>query len=221
MSAAVRAVVFDLDGTLVNSLPLVLQAYAHALAPFRPELTEAEIYALLGGPPERFFAELLGEPAQAAEALARLEKFGLENWQLIEPFAGMAELIEALRERCALGLWTGRDRESTEWLLRDHGLAGKVRTYVCGDDLATHKPDPAGLREVLRRLDATPEEALFAGDADVDVLAGAAIGVRTILIEHDRVVEESVKMKAWRVVKTPAEAYAIIRDTVLDSICEK
>lgn len=214
MSEGVRAVVFDLDGTLVDSMPLVLRAYAHALAPFRPDLSDEAVLALLGGPPDRFFAELLGDPAHAAQALRRLEEFGAANWGLIEPFAGMAETIEALRERCALALWTGRDRESTEWLLREHGLASAVRACVCGDDLASHKPDPAGLREALRQLGVGAAEAIFVGDADVDVLAGAEAGVRTVLIEHGRAISPEVRAKAWRIVGTPTEAYRLLHRVV-------
>ena len=58
----------------------------------------------------------------------------------------------------------------------------------------------------------TREQALFVGDADVDVLAGAACGVRTLLICHDREIDPAVRAKAWRAVVTPAEAYALVRD---------
>ncbi|HWA86319.1 MAG TPA: HAD-IA family hydrolase [Opitutus sp.] len=212
MSGSVRAVVFDLDGTLVDSMPLVLRAYAHALQPFYPNLTDEEITARLGGPPERMFAEMLVEPECAETALRRLKECSLANWKLIRPFTGMAALLADLRAAgCASAIWTGRERESAEWLLREHGIAPQVQTFVCGDDLATHKPDPAGLAEVLHRLDVPVGETLFVGDADVDVLAGAAIGVRTLLIHHGRPLDATVRAKAWRVAVSPSEAYAIVR----------
>lgn len=212
MSGVVRAVVFDLDGTLIDSMPLVLRAYGHALKPFFPEITDEEITARLGGPPERMFAAMLQEPARAAAALQRLKDCSREHWQLIQPYAGMTALLADLRAAgWAVAIWTGRERESTEWLLRKHDIAGHVRTFVCGDDLTSHKPDPAGLAEVLRRLGVTAEEALFVGDADVDVLAGAAIGVRTILIHNGRPLDAGVRAKAWRAADSPAAAYAIVR----------
>jgi phosphoglycolate phosphatase-like HAD superfamily hydrolase len=64
---------------------------------------------------------------------------------------------------------------------------------------------------VLDRLGAQPHEVFFAGDADVDVLAGHAIGVRTVLIRHGRPVAGDVLQRAWRVVDTPAEAYTLLR----------
>ncbi|MBP9913492.1 MAG: HAD hydrolase-like protein, partial [Opitutaceae bacterium] len=216
---AIRAVVFDLDGTLVDSMPLVLRAFAHALEPFRAPLAPMELFARLGGPPDRTFLDLLGNEPQAKEALQRLISFSKTHWQLIQPFAGMDRLLAELQHaEFSLGLWTGRERESTEWILREQQIAARLRTVVCGDDLPTHKPHPGGLAEILRRFAVAREATLFVGDGDVDVLAGAALGVRTLLIRHGRAVGAEVLAKAWRVVETPDEAYAVVRATVQASV---
>ena len=73
---------------------------------------------------------------------------------------------------------------------------------------------PEGLVTILSRLGLNPGEALYAGDADADVLGGAEAGVRTILIRHGREVELAVRDKAWRHVDAPAEAYALIAEVV-------
>jgi len=211
MSAAVRAVVFDLDGTLLDSMTLVLRVYGEVLAPYRPGLTDESLLAMLGGPPDRLFEKLIGDPVRTKAALARLDALAGEKWPSIEAFPRMAETIDFLAERCAGGLWTGRERASTEQLLRRHGLSGRVQACVCGDDLASHKPDPEGLREVLRQLGVGADEAIFVGDADVDVRAGAAAGVRTILIHQGRTVAAEVRERAWRIVGTATEAYTLLR----------
>ena len=206
-----RAVIFDLDGTLVDSMPLVLKAFAHALKPAHGDISEEKILAHLGGPPERTFADMLSTAAQITEAMQRLRDYSVENWRLIRPFDGMHGLLDDLRAaRHGVGLWTGRERESTEWILAEHNIHVRLDACVCGDDLPTHKPHPGGLEEALRRLSVERDEALFVGDADVDVLAGSAADVRTILITHDRAVSEAVKSKAWKTVTTPAEAYAVV-----------
>lgn len=209
--AGIRAAIFDLDGTLIDSMPLVLRAFAHALAPFRPDLDENGIFLRLGGPPERTLLELTGDETKAAEALRRLDSFGFENGSLVQPFEGMGAFLSGLQSQgLRLAVWTGRDRRTTESILAAHGLENRFAVVVCGDDLPTHKPHPAGLQEILARLGLRPEETLYAGDADADVLGGVGAGVRTLLIRHGRTADSAVLAQAWRHVNTPAEAYALI-----------
>ena len=209
-AAPTGSVIFDLDGTLIDSLPLVLRAFSHALEPFAPQPT-MQIFAHLGGPPERIFPGLLGGDRHLREAIERLQTFNRDNHHLIEPFVGVGVVLEKLRLRdIPLAIWTGRDRESAEWLLQRHRLRGFFETIMCGDDLPTHKPDPAGLREILLRLKAKAADALLVGDADVDVLGGAACGVDTLLINHAREVEKTVLAKTWRTVSSPFEAYELV-----------
>lgn len=208
--APLRAAVFDFDGTLVDSLPLVLAAIGHAIEPFGPRPT-MDIFAQLGGPPESFLPAMINDVRHLPVALERLNTFHRQNAHLIRPYDGARLVLEELRGAgVRTALWTGRDRESAEWLLQHHGIGGFFETVVCGDDLATHKPDPAGLREILRRLGVSAAETLFVGDADVDVLGGAACGVDTLLIRHAREVELHVKSKSWRTVTSPAEAFELV-----------
>lgn len=209
-STPVRAVVFDFDGTLVNSLPLVLESIVHALKPFGQK-PPADLFARLGGPPERFLPLLLNDPKNAPQALALMDAFHDANSHLVEVFDGAARMLDALRAAdVRAAIWTGRDRVSTERLLSDLHLAGHFATVVCGDDLPTHKPDAAGLREIMRRLGVAPTQTLFVGDADVDVLGGIACGVDTILIRHARDIADEIVRKSWQTVATPAEAYALV-----------
>ncbi|QYM80575.1 HAD family hydrolase [Horticoccus luteus] len=206
---------FDLDGTLVDSMPLVLKAFAHAVAPFCGPVSDEELFTRLGGPPERTFAGWLRGAAETAQAMTRLRDYSLTHWKLIRPFDGWESLFQTLRQReLAMAVWTGRERESAQWLFSEYAIAPYLRACVCGDDLPSHKPDPEGLQRIVDELQLTADDALFVGDADVDVLAGHACGVRTLLIRHGRAVDEAVLRKAWRVVETPAEAYAqILQDT--------
>lgn len=215
-TARIRSVIFDLDGTLIDSMPLVLKAFAHALEPFRPELSIDDIFARLGGPPLRTFIELTGSEENALEAMRRLEAFGFENGALVKPFEGMRVFLDTLRSKgLILAIWTGRDRATTESILTAHGLTGLFQVVVCGDDLPTHKPHPEGIATILKHLDVKAHEALYAGDADADVLGGAAVGVRTILIRHGRSVDTAVSAQAWRDVDLPGDAYKIIGEAVI------
>lgn len=205
-----RAVVFDLDGTLVDSMPLVFAAIMHAIEPFGPR-TQDEIFARLGGPPDRFLATLLDDVNHLPMARLRLDAYAQQNRHLIRPFAGVNQFLETLRlTGVQPAIWTGRDRESADEILRVHGLEGFFPVVLCGDDLPSHKPDPAGLLEIMRRLGVAPQETLFVGDADVDVLGGVAAGVDTLLIHHGRAVEADVSTRSWHTVLTPEEAFAVV-----------
>lgn len=207
----VSSVVFDLDGTLVDSLPLVLRAITHAIEPFGPTRPTMDIFARLGGPPEQFLPGLLDDPRNAAEALQRMDEYHRTNQQMIRPFDGVGVVLAKIRARnVSLGVWTGRDRESTEWLLGHHDLARFFDTVVCGDDLPTHKPDPQGLVEIMRRLEVPSKAVMLVGDADVDVLGGSACNVDTVLIRHGREIDSGIHAKAWRTVTSPLEAYELV-----------
>lgn len=216
-TTARRAVVFDLDGTLLDSLPLVLAAITHAVAPHGVRPTRA-IFGHLGGPPERFLLDLVGDPGAVPAALRRMGEFHREHEAMIVPYAGAVDLLAELRAGgLATAVWTGRDRTSAERLLRSRGLADLVGLLVCGDDFPTHKPDPEGLRHILARQAVPPAAALLVGDADVDVHGGCACGVDTVLIRHDREIAAEVAARAWRTVPDPAGAYALVRDVLRGS----
>src|SRR4051812_28251427 len=130
-----RAIVFDLDGTLVDSLPLVLRSIAHAIEPFAPARPTMDIFAHLGGPPLRFLGGLVGDERHVPVAAARMAEFHDANQHLILPFEGVRAILADLQAReVQLAIWTGRDRESGEMLLRKHDLSSLFATVVYGDD---------------------------------------------------------------------------------------
>lgn len=205
-----RGVVFDLDGTLIDSLTLVLGALTHALEPYggRPTM---DIFGQLGGPPNTFLGRMLPSAADIPVALDRFRDYHDANSHRIQPYAGAVEHLAALHAGgVKLAVWTGRDRNSTDWLLHRHGLGGYFSAVLCGDDLASHKPDPAGLRAILGKLEMSPEEIILVGDADVDVLGGAACGVDTLLIRHGREIPSEILARCWRMVASPNEAYGVV-----------
>lgn len=187
-----ETVVFDLDGTLVNTLPGVYRAYQYALAPYRPVPTRDEIDAVLGGPGRRGLELLLPAGAPVEEAWQRLWHYAYAHRDEVDlmPYARelLADLNAAGRN---VALWTGRDRESTMLVLERFELAPYFYGVVCGDDLPTHKPDPQGLLLLMERVGATPRSTVMAGDSIHDVRAGLRAGVFTVAVgPHAHLLEE-------------------------------
>jgi HAD superfamily hydrolase (TIGR01549 family) len=208
-----RAAVFDLDGTLVDSMPLVVAMFSHAVEAFRPRPTYAEVMDSLGGPPETCVRRLLGSASSSSfpAACERMIAYEREHFQDVLPFAGSLELLEDLRSvGVLLGIWTGRDRHSTTAILGAHGLEKFFGAIVCGDDLESHKPDPAGLFQLTEALGVKPEETLFLGDTEFDLEGGFSAGVPTFLIDHGHPIPPAIAARASGVFAGTAEAYTAV-----------
>lgn len=177
------AVIFDLDGTLVDSLPLVYDCFRYAVSPFRNPPDDEEIEKGLCGPVEKNLLRLLsGDEESVLKARERLGHYARENQDRVTLFPGAGELLESLAEESAdLGLWTGRDRKSTLRILDQFQLKTLFKGIVCGDDLKTHKPDPEGMLTLIGVLETTAANTLFVGDSEHDIQAGKNSGVRTII----------------------------------------
>ena len=211
--------VFDLDGTLVNSMPMVLASFTHAIKVFQNPPSPPEIFSKLTGPAESCLRNLLADERNLPEAMNRLIDYNDRNHHQIIPFDGAVEMLESLlRNRADVSLWTGRDRATTMEILDNHHLLPYFQKVVCGDDFPSHKPDPEGLAHILDDLSLKNSDVLFVGDADVDVLAGHALGVPTLLIRHERAVSENIRKLCRDWVESPRQAYDIVLARVSTSI---
>jgi len=209
----VRGVVFDLDGTLVDTMPGVLRAVAHAIAPFVEPPPPAEIYRRLAGPADRCLAALIGDERPVAEAIARLLAYTREHGREIVVHAGAVDLLADLKAtNRPVALWTGRDRASATTILEGTNLFGSFDAIVCGDDLVTHKPDPEGLLRLAAVLAVPAADLLMVGDAEVDVLGAHRAGVRAVLIHQGREIGAEVLALQPDLVETPASAFRRIRE---------
>ena len=214
LSIRKRAAIFDLDGTLVDSMPFVIESFIHAVEPYRARPSVPEVLAHLGGPLETCIRNLLGSEGAGLvpAAKARLLEYEHHKEEKLIPFPGSREMLAELRSRgVKLGIWTGRDRWSAERILSVHDLAGFFPAIVCGDDLPSHKPDPAGLLRAIELAGAGVGDTVFMGDADADVLGGHAAGVHTIFVHHGRLAPASVHNRAAEIFAEPGPAYAAMR----------
>ncbi len=214
--ASFCGVVFDFDGTLLDSMPLVLEGMAMAVSPYRPKPAPTEVMASLGGPSEACLRRLLGGPMHLADALATYQRYFEGHEEMTRLFPGARELLRDLHAAgIRLALWTGRERSLTMRRLRDLGLDHVFAPVVCGDDLTSHKPDPEGLLQVFSRWGTAPAEGLFVGDSDQDLQAAKSAGVPLVAIRHGRAIDPELLAHPVLVAETPPEAYAWLRGTLL------
>jgi pyrophosphatase PpaX len=177
-------VLFDLDGTLIDSGPIILASMRHAsLAVLGREPDEELVRAAIGGP--GLIAQMRDLDADRVDEL--VEAYRLHNEPLhaeLEAFDDVLRLLPVLRdEGRRLGIVTAK-RLRTVGLALDRfpQLREAMDVVIGAEDTQRHKPDPDPVLEALRRLGADPADAAYVGDSPFDVDAGNAAGVFTVAV---------------------------------------
>lgn len=182
-----RAVVFDLDGTLIDSAQDIAAAVNHALARARlPTLSLERVKGFVGDGARTLLLRASGLPAGDArlETLLAdfLEYYGAHGTTFTRPLPGATAALETLGARLPLALATNKQRKSTEMVLAALGLERHFRVVVAGGDSPRPKPSPEQLEYVAQRLGVETRELVMVGDGPQDVLAGQAAGARTVAV---------------------------------------
>lgn len=182
----IRAVIFDLDGTLIDSAPDLHEA-ANALLAERglAPVSLAQVRGFIGEGVPKLVARCLeaaGAPARGRELDAAVTRFralyGADPVRLTRPFDGVEASLGALSARGLLiGVCTNKPEGVSRDILARLGLDRHLRAVVGGDTLATIKPDPAPLLHAAQLLGVTPAEALYVGDSGVDADAADAADI--------------------------------------------
>lgn len=172
-------VIFDLDGTLIDSSAWLVGAVNRVLAPYlsRP-FTHEELIATAGGPERHVFARYVPPAALEASLAAYAAALGEPGY--LQPQAGVETLLADLAAAgVETALFSGAGRRLGELRLAHVGWQDRFRVRVWGDETAP-KPAPDGLHLALARAGAALEDAVFVGDTENDSQAARAAGMRFI-----------------------------------------
>jgi pyrophosphatase PpaX len=171
-------VLFDLDGTVVDSGGIILASMRHAAQiVLGRDFSDDELLVNVGGPGLEAQMEALG-PGRSAELVRVYREHNEPLHETLEGFDGIETTLEALRDRGQrLGIVTAKRRVTVDLAFAQLPLAHLFETIVGGDETERHKPDPAPLRLALERLDADPPDAAYVGDSPYDMQAARAAGL--------------------------------------------
>ena len=176
-------VLFDLDGTLVDSAAAILGSFHHATETvLRRRFPDDEILARVGGTNLAHQMALL-DPDRVDELVRVYRAHNDPQYSELACFEGVLDVLQQLKiESRRLGFVSAKRRPTVERALRSAGMGEYLDVVVGSDDTQRHKPDPEPVLKALELLEADPDEAAYVGDSPFDVAAARAAGVFAVAV---------------------------------------
>ena len=175
------AVLFDLDGTLADTIPTVTRLYVQILRQFTGRAWQPhELLAYFGPPEDGIFRRIVNDEALVQAMLSAYYELTETHGASFTAFPGIRELLISLQAQdVQLGVFTSGLTEAALIRLNYAGLREFFPVVIGGDQVAQYKPHPEGLHKLMAALKVAPEETIFIGDSPLDLQAGKAAGVTT------------------------------------------
>lgn len=199
------AVFFDLDGTLADTVDLILRCYRHTVEVHFNEPVDEDFWlSTMGRPLRDQIRELVADEEEVERIATTYATYqSTIHDDMVKPFPGAVETVEALKVAGArVAVVTSKRRRMALRTLECCGLEGAFELVVCADDVTRGKPDPEPVRLALDTMGLAhaPERVLFVGDAPYDILSGRAAGTRTAAVEwgsYSRAVLSEAEPDYW------------------------
>ena len=204
-------VLFDLDGTVVDSGGIILASMRHATRTvLGREIPEEELMAAVGGP--ALEAQMRAFAPEHVDELVRAYRAHNEPLHdVLESCAGIDSVIAELsRQGRRLGLVSAKRRATVELAFAHVPLGHHFEVIVGGDDTIRQKPSPDPLLNALDRLGAAPEDAAYVGDSPYDMQAARAGGLSAVGVTWGRIHRREALTDADTIVDEPEELLAVL-----------
>lgn len=177
---SIRTILFDLDGTLIDTNELIIASFTHTIEQYSDRSYEREEILDFIGPPLRESLQKVN-PDKVEEMVETYRKHNIENHnRYVKAYEGVVETIETLKEQgYKLGIVTTKMRNTVHMGLELTNLDGLFETVVTLDDVTNAKPHPEPIVKALNHLDSQASEAMMVGDNTHDIEAGQNAGTKT------------------------------------------
>jgi pyrophosphatase PpaX len=206
-------VLFDLDGTLVDSGAIILASFKHAARTvLARDVEEEQIAALVGGSNLHDQMRVLS-PAHVDELVRVYREHNRPLHDELQAFEGVEELMETLSAQGRkLGIVTAKGRPTVDLAFAVLSLERYFDAVVTADMTDRHKPDPAPVLKALELLESEPADAAFVGDSPYDIVAGKAAGVFTVAVSWGKIHPEERLLEAGAdvLVRSPKELLDVL-----------
>ncbi|SFE93479.1 pyrophosphatase PpaX [Alteribacillus iranensis] len=176
----IDTVLFDLDGTLINTNELIIASFEHVLETYAPgSYNREDIIQFIGPPLDESFRKI--DPDRAEEMIELYQKHNLANHTtLLEEYEGVKETVAVLHERgFRLGVVTTKRKKSAHTGLEEAGLLSYFATIITFDDVENVKPHPEPIEKAIQQTGSSPDQTIMVGDSQYDILGGKNAGVKT------------------------------------------
>jgi pyrophosphatase PpaX len=180
--AAIQTVLFDLDGTLIDSIRLILDSYHHTLAAHGiPPRTDDDWLRGVGTPLNVQFAEWRDDLGKLEAMVATYREYNLAHHdRMVTIYPGIVAAVGSIRAAgCRTGLVTSKNRQGALRGLTLVRLEAMMDVLVCADEVTNPKPHPEPVEKAVALLGADPATTVYVGDSIHDMVSGRAAGVRT------------------------------------------
>jgi pyrophosphatase PpaX len=180
MDNKITTLLFDLDGTLIDTNELIIKSFMHTLGHYYPDRYKREdVLPFMGPSLVETFSSI--DPERTEEMAQMYIAFNMENHdRFVTEFEGVYETIEKLKNAgFKLGIVTAKRAETVALGLKLTKLEPFFETVVTLDDVTNTKPDPEPVNKALDFFGVRPEEAMMIGDNHHDILAGKNAGTQT------------------------------------------
>ncbi|KPU45699.1 pyrophosphatase PpaX [Oxobacter pfennigii] len=214
----IKAVLYDLDGTVINTNNLVISSWKHTLEKILGWYPgDKEIIASFGEPLVETAKRFGGDEADNIVKVYREHNLAFHD-EMIERYVGMEDTIKELKAMgIKVGIVTSKMRKTAERALKLFNIYEFMDVIVTFDDTEKHKPDAEPLNKALGILNISPEDVIYVGDSRFDIQCGKNAGTLTCAVKYsESPLDELMKYKPDYLIDKPLDIIDIVKENLSD-----